>query len=120
MSPSKTPRRTPGVARRGENNTLNDKKADSSNMECVAIAVHSGRRRAWPLTDHFERLLKEACPSHTYPVKHKLKDYSMMRNLMALGSLTQDKEPEEDPGRSDTKPFLKEDAVMTVYDLCPL
>jgi hypothetical protein len=55
--------------------------------------------------DHFERLLKEDCPNHMYPVKHKLKDCGMMKNFMTSGSLTQDKLPEEDPGGSDAMSF---------------
>jgi hypothetical protein len=38
--------------------------------------------------DHFKRLLEEACPNHAYPIRHKLKDYGMMRSLMTSGSLT--------------------------------
>jgi hypothetical protein len=45
-----------------------------------------------------------------------LKDCSMMKNIMTLGSLTQDKEPKEDPGGSDVMPVLGDDVVMTVYD----
>jgi hypothetical protein len=42
----------------------NDKKADGSGMGCVTTAVHSGKRQARPLTDHFKRLFEEACPNH--------------------------------------------------------
>jgi hypothetical protein len=70
-------------------------------MEYIATAVRSGKQQARPLTDHFWRLLEEACPNHVYPVNHKLKDYVMMKNFMTLGSLTWDKEPEEHPGGSD-------------------
>jgi hypothetical protein len=38
--------------------------------------------------DYFKRLLEEACPNHTYRVRHKLKDCSMMRSFMTSGSLT--------------------------------
>jgi hypothetical protein len=38
--------------------------------------------------DYFEKLLEEACPNHTYVVRHKLRDCGMMRNFMASGSLT--------------------------------
>jgi hypothetical protein len=56
-------------------------------------------------TDHFERLLEEACLNHMYPVKYKLKDYVMMKNFMTSGSLTRDKE-------------TKGEVVMMVYDGC--
>jgi hypothetical protein len=55
-----------------------------------------------------------------YPIKHKLKDCDMMMNFMISGSFTCDKEPEEDSGRSDAMSFIREDAVMTVYDGHPL
>jgi hypothetical protein len=38
--------------------------------------------------DHFKMLLKEACSNHTYPVRHNLKDCSMMRGFMTSGTLT--------------------------------
>jgi hypothetical protein len=69
-------------------------------------------------TDHFERLLEEACLNHMYPVKHKLKDYVMMKNFMTSGSLTRDKEPKGDSGGGGTTPFLDEEVVMMVYDGC--
>jgi hypothetical protein len=45
----------------------NDKKVDNSSTGCVATASGSGKRQVWPLTDHFERLLKGAYPNHAYP-----------------------------------------------------
>jgi hypothetical protein len=65
-----------------------DNKADDPSMGCVATTAHSGKRQARPPTDHFERLLEEACPNHAYPVKHKLKDCNMMKNFMTSGTLT--------------------------------
>jgi hypothetical protein len=56
---------------------------------------------------------------HVYPINHKLKDCGLMKNLMTSVSLTQDREPEKDPGRSDAMPFHREDAVMMIYDGCP-
>jgi hypothetical protein len=83
-----------------DNDNDDDSKARGSNMECITTAVCSGKCQAWPLMDHIERLLEEACPNHEYPIKHKLNDYGMMKNFMTSGSLTQDQEPEEDPGGS--------------------
>jgi hypothetical protein len=34
-----------------------------------------------PQQDHFEKLLEETCSNHTYPIKHKLKDCDMIKNL---------------------------------------
>jgi hypothetical protein len=44
----------------------------------------------------------------------------MMKNLMVLGSVAQDMEPEEDPSEKDVMPFTGEDAIMTVYNGHPL
>jgi hypothetical protein len=45
--------------------------------------------QALPPIDHIERLLEEACLNHVYLVKHKLKDFDMMKNFKIPGSLTQ-------------------------------
>jgi hypothetical protein len=79
-------------------------------------AARSGKHQARLPTNYSERLLEEACPNHAYPLKQKLKDCCMMKNFMTSGSLTRDKEPEEDLGRNDVMPFPRKDAVMTVYD----
>jgi hypothetical protein len=60
--------------------------------------------------DHFKRLLEEACPNHAYPIRHKLKDCGMMRSFMTWGA-----ELGQDPGRSDTTPFPRENTVIMVY-----
>jgi hypothetical protein len=66
--------------------------------------------------DHLKRLLEEACPNHSYPVRHKLRDCSMMRSLMTSGSLTWGAELNEWPDGSKTTPFPHENTVMTVYE----
>jgi hypothetical protein len=71
----------------------------------------------WP-TYHFERLLEEACPNNTYTIKHRLKDYDMMKNFMTSGSLIWDRELKEESGRRGVIPFPREDAVTMVYDGC--
>jgi hypothetical protein len=43
----------------------------------------------------------------------------MMKNFIISGSLTLGMELDEDPGRSDTMPFPREDAIMMVYDAPP-
>jgi hypothetical protein len=67
----------------------NDEGASSSDMGHVATAAHSGMCQALPPIDHIERLLEEACLNHVYLVKHKLKDFDMMKNFKIPGSLTQ-------------------------------
>jgi hypothetical protein len=60
----------------------------SVGMGCIFATTRNGRRSARTPTGYFKRLLEEACPNHAYPVKHKLKDSSMMQTFMTSGSLT--------------------------------
>jgi hypothetical protein len=96
----------------------NDEKAGRSDVGRVVTTTHSGKRQARPLTDHFKRLLEEACHNHMYPIKHKLKDCDMMKNFMISGSLTRAMELDEVPDGSNTMPFPRENAVMMIYDGC--
>jgi hypothetical protein len=66
--------------------------------------------------DHFEKLLGETCPNHACPIKHKLRDYSMMKNFMASGSLARGMEVDNAPDEGDKTLFTGEDAVMMIYD----
>jgi hypothetical protein len=68
--------------------------------------------------DHFEKLLEETFLNHAYPIKHKLRDYGMMTNFMATGSLARGMEVDMVSDEGDTMPFPREDAVMTIYDGC--
>jgi hypothetical protein len=88
---------------------------DSFDMERITTAGHSIKRHVRLPTDHIERLLEEACPNHAYPIKYKLRDCGTTKNLMFMGSLTWDMEPEEEPGERDVTPFTGEDVVMMVY-----
>ena len=36
--------------------------------------------------NHFKKLLEGLCPNHAFPVKHLLKDYSLMRRFLSRGS----------------------------------
>jgi hypothetical protein len=40
-------------------------------------AAHGNRRLTRPPTNHFKRLVEEACPNHAYPIKNKHKDCGM-------------------------------------------
>jgi hypothetical protein len=37
-------------------------------------------------------------PHHSYPIKHKLKDCTMMKNFMMSGALSKGRRPRESPG----------------------
>jgi hypothetical protein len=82
----------------------------------VVVTIGSGKRQAWPPTDHFEKLLEEMYPNHAYPVKYKLRDYDIMKNFMVSGSLTWGMEADEDLDEGGVPPFPREDTVMMIYD----
>jgi hypothetical protein len=124
MSPSTILRRASRVAKRGARGALKRSRPTTmmemmgggvgSDMRHILTAAHNDKRQARPPTDHFKRLLKEACPNHVYSVRHKLKDCGIVRSFMTSGSLTWGAELDKDLGRSDTTPFPGESTVMVV------
>jgi hypothetical protein len=63
-------------------------KAGGSGAGRVTTTAHGDKRQTRPPTDHFKRLLEVACPNHTYPIRHKLKDCDMMKSFKISGSFT--------------------------------
>jgi hypothetical protein len=57
-----------------------DEKAGTSSEEHVTTTERDFKRQVRQLKDHFEKLLEVTCLNHSYPVKHKLKDYTMLKN----------------------------------------
>jgi hypothetical protein len=93
----------------------NDKDVGDSDEELIAAAERDFKHQAWQPADHFEKLLKATCPNHTYPIKHKLKECTMMKNYMTTGTFARGKKPEGDPTGKATAPFFEEKAVMSIY-----
>jgi hypothetical protein len=56
-------------------------EAYSSGVGFVVAVEHDFKRRTWPPNDHFEKLLEVTCSYHPYPIKHKLKYCTMMKNI---------------------------------------
>jgi hypothetical protein len=56
-----------------------------------------------------------ACLNHAYLVKHKLKDCTIMKNFMTMGTLSKGKKPERDLGGIGTASSHGEAAVMMIY-----
>jgi hypothetical protein len=63
----------------------NDKEVGDSDEELVAAAECDFKRQARKPANHFEKLLKATCPNRAYPIRHKLKEYTMMKNYMTIG-----------------------------------
>jgi hypothetical protein len=53
--------------------------------------------------------------NHTYPVKHKLKDCTMMKIFMTSGALSKGMKPEGDPSGKGMTSDPGEAVVMTIY-----
>jgi hypothetical protein len=81
------------------------KQVGSSGVVRVTTATGSSKHQARPPTDHIEKLLKETCPNHTYPVKHKLRDCSIMKSFMTSGSLPEAWKLMRSPMRATQHPF---------------
>jgi hypothetical protein len=92
-----------------------DKELDDSNEGHVTVAEHDYKRQVWQLKYHFKKLLDAACPSHTYPAKHKLKDCTMMKNFRTSGALSKGKMHKGDSGGKVATPFPEEEAVMAIH-----
>jgi hypothetical protein len=60
----------------------NDKDISDSDEELVTTAECDSKAQARQPTDHFKKLLEATCPNHTYPVKHRLKECTMMKNYI--------------------------------------
>jgi hypothetical protein len=69
--------------------------------------------------DHFEKLLEETCLKHVYPIKHKIRDYSMMKSFMTSRSLSWGMEVNKVPDEGHMTPFPRKEAVIMIYDGCP-
>jgi hypothetical protein len=55
-----------------DNDSGINEQADGPSAVHTVEATGSGKHQARPPMDHFERLLREACPNHAYAVKYKL------------------------------------------------
>jgi hypothetical protein len=104
----------------------NGKQAVDSGMVHIMTAIGSSRHQARSPMTHFEKLLEEACPNHTYPIQHKLNDCGKMKNFMASGhpgisglglnDITRGVELDEVPDEGDMMRFPGEDVVTMIYD----
>jgi hypothetical protein len=82
----------------------------------MAAAEHEFKHQVRQLVNPFEKLLKATYQNHTYPVKHKLKECTMMKNCMTMRTFTRSKKPKGDSTGKAVTPFLEEKAVMLIYD----
>jgi hypothetical protein len=72
---------------------------DGSNEEYVVAIERDFKNPLRQLNEHFEKLLKVACLNHTFPIKHKLKECTIMKNFMTSVVPFEGKKAEGDLGR---------------------
>jgi hypothetical protein len=65
------------------NNSSVMEKVESSNKEFVASAGRNFKLCTQPPKDHFKKVLEAACSHHPYPVRHKLRDCTVMKRFMS-------------------------------------
>jgi hypothetical protein len=87
------------------NDDGDNKEASNSGEEYVVTTERDVKRQAWQPRDHFERLLKATCLNHLYPIKHKLKDCTIIKNFMTSWALSRGRKPEGDLGGKDMTPI---------------
>jgi hypothetical protein len=67
-----------------------------SDVEFVATVGRDFQRSTRPPKGHFKKILEAACPHHPYPVRNKLRDYTMMKRFITLGAPPGGDEPTRD------------------------
>ena len=69
--------------------------------------------------NHFEKLLEGPCPNHAFPVKHPLKDCSLMRRFLSRGSNKgehgKDPAPTMDDAKEKDYDFPTSDGCLMIF-----
>jgi hypothetical protein len=73
----------------------NNKEADDFDEELIATVERDLKCQSQQPADHFEKLLEAICPNYAYPVRHKLKECTMMNNYMTMEAFTKGKKPKD-------------------------
>jgi hypothetical protein len=94
----------------------NDEEVGDSSEEFVAAAECNFKRQTRPPKDYFEKLLEVTCPHRPYPIKHKLKNCTMIKKFIMLRAFSKGSKPGGDPGGKSAAPIPGEAEVMTIFD----
>jgi hypothetical protein len=97
-------------------NSGENEEADDSYEDYVATTKCDFKPQTWPPNNHFEKHLKAPYPHHSYPIKHKLKECTIMKNFMTSGAFSKGRKPREDPGGKCVAPIPGEAKVMSIFD----
>jgi hypothetical protein len=93
----------------------NNRDTDDSNEELIATAESDFKCQSRLPMDHFEKPTDVTCPNHTYPVKHKLKEFTLVKNYMRTRTFARSKKPKGDSAGKAAAPFLEEKVIMYIY-----
>ena len=63
-----------------------NKKQQCEDSLVAAVDCKGGWKPMEGTPNHFKKLLEGPCPNHAFPVKHLLKDYSLMWRFLSRGS----------------------------------
>jgi hypothetical protein len=96
-------------------NGHDDDEADDSCKGFAAASEHDFKRQTRLPMDHFEKLLAASYPHHPYPVKHKLKDCTMMKIFMTSGTPSKGDKLGGEKGGKSVAPIPREAEVMTIF-----
>jgi hypothetical protein len=66
----------------------NDMEVNDSNEELVAATERNLKCQVRWSADHLEKLIEATWSNHVYPVLHKLKESTIMKNYMTTGTST--------------------------------
>jgi hypothetical protein len=84
-----------------------DEGVGDSGEECVVATGHDFKCQTRSPKDHFEKLLKATYLHHSYPIKHKLKDCTIMKKFMTSGAFSKGRKPGGDPGGKSVAPIKR-------------
>jgi hypothetical protein len=96
-------------------NGNDDEGVDNSGEEFIAAAERDFKWQTWPSKDHFKKLLEATYLHHPYPVKHMLKDCTMIKKFMMTGTFSRGSKPGGEPGEKSVVPIPEEAKVMTTF-----
>ena len=98
-------RRDEGVGEGTSNRSAKRKNKKQQREDSLMAAADrkGGRKPKEGTLNHFEKLLQGPWPNHAFPVKHLLKDCSLMRRFLSEGSNKGEHGKDPDPTMEDTE-----------------